>query len=269
MEAIVTSIQLGVPLDAHVERLRECSGEWEAERDAATPESHAMAEVGVGGVALGRRPDVHHLPPVVLAEHGDQVVGAQHGVVVDKHEPPRARPSADEAHGLSGDARDPEPRRVARGVGVPEPRGVLGHPDRREGALPGGARPRRGRRARVEPDVAAHRGGVPPQADVLAAARPEMRRPGDAEDDVAERERRGSAGARGRGSRGARIRQRRVLGCGGGGRPLGRGEHEEEPERGGEQQREQRQQGRGKRALPRRDERKREERRLLRRRMRR
>lgn len=268
MEAIIASIQLGVPLDAHVERLRECSGEWEAERDAATSESHAMAEVGVGGVALRWRPDVHHLPPVVLAEHGDEVVRAQHGVVVDKHEPPRARPSANEAHGLSGDACDPEPRRVARGVGVPEARGVLRHPDRREGALPGGARPRRGGRARVEPDVAAHRGGVPPQADVLAAARPEMRRPRDAEDDVAERERRGRAGARGRG-RGARIRQRRVLRCGGGGRPLGRGEHEEEPERGGEQHREQRQQGRGKRALPRRDEREWEERRLLRRRMRR
>jgi hypothetical protein len=159
MEAIVASIQLGVPLDAHVERLCECSGEWEAERDAATSESHAMAEVCVSGVALGQRPDVHHFPLVVLAEHGDQVVRAQDGVVVDKRNPPRPRPSADEPHDLSGDACDPEPRRVARGVGVPEPRGVRGHPDRREGAHPGGARPRRAGRARVEPDVAAHSGG--------------------------------------------------------------------------------------------------------------
>lgn len=47
MEAIVTSVQLGVPLDADVERPRERRGEGEAERDAAAPERHTVAEVGV------------------------------------------------------------------------------------------------------------------------------------------------------------------------------------------------------------------------------
>uniref|UniRef100_A0A0A9B9B6 Uncharacterized protein n=1 Tax=Arundo donax TaxID=35708 RepID=A0A0A9B9B6_ARUDO len=107
MEAVVASIKPGVPLDADVERLRERGGEGEAESDAAASERHAVAEVGVGGVALGRRPDVHHLPPVVLAEHSDQVVRAQHGVVVDEHDPPCAL-SSDEPHGLGRDARDPE-----------------------------------------------------------------------------------------------------------------------------------------------------------------
>lgn len=120
MEAVVASIQPGVPLDADIQRLSECCGEGQAERDAASSERHAVAEVGVCGVALGRRPDVHHLPPIVLAEHGDEVVGAQHGIVVDEHNPPRA-PSADEPHGLSRDARDPEAGGVARWVGVPEP----------------------------------------------------------------------------------------------------------------------------------------------------
>lgn len=105
--------------------------------------------------------------------------------------------------------------------------------------------------------MAAHLGGVPPQADVLAAAGPEVRRARDAEDDVAELERRGRIGVCKRRAR--RIRHRRVR------RdrwaPLGRGEHEEEPQRGGEEQREQRQHRGGEWAVPRREEREREERR--------
>jgi hypothetical protein len=255
MEAVVASVQLGVPVDADVERLRERSSERQAERDAPASERHAVAEVGVCGVALGRRPDVHHLPPVVLAEHGDEVVGGQHSVVVDEHEPPRS-PSADEPHGLGRDARDPESGGVARGVGVPEVRCVLGYPDRREGVLAGAAGLRRGGRAGVEPDVASHRGGVPPQADVLAAAQPYVRGPRDAEDDVTEVEWRGCVGVRQRRAR--RIRDHGVPRDRQG--PLGRGEHEEEPERGGEEHREQGQQRGGERAVPRREESEREER---------
>lgn len=271
MEAVVTSVQLGVPLDADVERPRERRGEGEAERDAAAPERHAVAEVGVRRVALRRRADVHHLPPVVLPEHGHQVVRGHHGVVVHEHHPPRApAAAAHEPHGLGGDARDPEARGVARGVRVPEPRRVLRHPDRREeGPLPGRARPRRRGRPGVEPHVPAHGSRVPPHPDVLPAARPEVRGARDPEHDVAERQRglralpaASASSARHR----KRLRVRRIRQPRGWAPRVGRrGQHEEDPQRRGEEHGEERQDRGRERAVPRRErERERRRRRRLR-----
>lgn len=194
VQAIVAPIELRIPLEALVERPRERLRERVANGDPAAPERHRMAEIRVRRVALRRRPNVHHLPVIILLQNSDEVFHVEDGVVVAEDEPPHACEA--EAEALGDDAGDAEARGVAGGVGVPEPGDVLGDSDRRE--VPVSVSVQRPLDGLLQPYVAAHCcAGPPPEPEEVFPVVEELRRAGDAEDNVAEGEFVGGGGSGG------------------------------------------------------------------------
>lgn len=129
MEAIITSVELGIPVEAVILNLGECLGQWATNSDPTTAKSHGVAEIGIGRMALGGASNVNHLGWIVIAENSHQIISIEDGVIVTQNEPAYIRLTQSEA--LSDNARDTESRRVTDGIGVAEAGDVLGNHDSR------------------------------------------------------------------------------------------------------------------------------------------
>lgn len=178
MKPIITAIKLRIPLKTIIQHPGKSLGKRIADSDPSAPKGHRMAEVNIGGVGLRWSSDIDHLPPIVLRENGDEVIGTHDGIVVAEQEPPHVAVAESEC--LQYDSRDAEARGVAGGICVSEARYVVGNAERRKG----GRGVERLPDVIVKPDVAARHARPPPQANELSPARPEVGGAGDAEDDV-------------------------------------------------------------------------------------
>jgi hypothetical protein len=90
---VIATVEPPVPVEVAVHDPGELGRGSVADREPAAAERHAVRVHRVLLRALRRRPDVVHVPVVVLAQHGHQVVREEHGVVVAHHKTTASRPS--------------------------------------------------------------------------------------------------------------------------------------------------------------------------------
>ena len=87
MEAIITSVELGIPVEAIIENKGECLSQWVTNSDPATTKSHGVTKMGIGRMALGRATNVDHLGMIVLVKKSNKIIDIENSVIITQNIP--------------------------------------------------------------------------------------------------------------------------------------------------------------------------------------